>query len=348
MSFRFIVVLLLLTLSLTVTAQEADHAAPIILLELRHEILAHDGAVNAVAFSPDDRTLASVGNDTSLRLWDVATGDVLAEAYEHASFASSVVFHPTDNTRLVSGGWDYAVQSWQLVDYELLPDGIGTLFNGVVENLVYSPDGAVLWVGAGDGSLTRFLPETATAEVTVKFDTLQAVTIAVSPNGEQVLAALGFPENRAVLLDATTQSELYTLPSDTVITDAVFIDDARVVIAGADASLTLWQLPQQDDEAEIVTATFSVSDWVTSLAMSPDGKLLVVGALDGAVSVWQLPDASDETQTPDALMTFNVHQSPIKALAFSHDGKILVSASADGGMKFWDVTEEAITETDGD
>ena len=34
----------------------------------------HNGWVLSIAFSPDDKTLASAGTDGSLRLWDVATG----------------------------------------------------------------------------------------------------------------------------------------------------------------------------------------------------------------------------------------------------------------------------------
>src|SRR5262245_21070079 len=56
--------------------------------------LGHDPHVICVAFSPDGKTLASVGNDQVCRLWDPATGRQLRVLQGHTRPVESVAFAP--------------------------------------------------------------------------------------------------------------------------------------------------------------------------------------------------------------------------------------------------------------
>src|SRR5436190_286177 len=52
----------------------------------------HDGVVRAVAFAPDGKTLASGGDDGTVRLWDVAARSQVRELTGHTGKVRAVAF----------------------------------------------------------------------------------------------------------------------------------------------------------------------------------------------------------------------------------------------------------------
>ena len=66
----------------------------------------HKSTVYSVAYSPDGRTLASGSYDNTIKLWDVATGQLLCTLTGHTDFVYSVAFSPDGRTSI--NFWDSA------------------------------------------------------------------------------------------------------------------------------------------------------------------------------------------------------------------------------------------------
>lgn len=108
------------------------------------------GKISALTFSMDGKILASIDKAFSIQLWDVATGDKLISIEGQNDYGNVLAFS-ADSKILACGGRDGTIRLWDAATGNKL----STLKGHVdwVNALAFSPDGNTLASGSTDGAI---------------------------------------------------------------------------------------------------------------------------------------------------------------------------------------------------
>jgi WD40 repeat protein len=110
--------------------------------------------VNHVAFSSDGKYLATASWDGSAKVWDVASGTLVADLSGHSGIVWGVAFSP-DNAYLATGSFDATTKVWDFATgRELLSF---TKRDVAAGGVAFSPDGRHLAVAGGDGAIRIYV-----------------------------------------------------------------------------------------------------------------------------------------------------------------------------------------------
>ena len=72
----------------------------------------HSGGISAVVFSPDGQLVASASGDSTVRVWETATGQCHSVLKGHSEYVRAVVFSP-DGQLVASTSDDRNVRMWE-------------------------------------------------------------------------------------------------------------------------------------------------------------------------------------------------------------------------------------------
>jgi WD40 repeat protein len=140
---------------------------------------------------------------------------------------------------------------------------------------------------------------------------------------------------RVLEIDSGKELQCMKLDRVTVMAVAVLPDNKRVLSAGSDGIVRVWEVPSARPEGFAGTgkelAKFEGhTGTVAALAVTPDGKRVVSAGHDKTVRVW-------ETETGRELRCFRGHTSAVHAIAVSADGKTALSGAEDNTARLWEL-----------
>jgi RNA polymerase sigma factor (sigma-70 family) len=217
---------------------------------------------NNMAFSPDGKLMACAGRGTTaadanagvIRLYDLATGEVVRELRGTKSMIAGLVFSPDGKTLATTA-----------------QQGIGLRYSGGQEE--QDTNSVHLWdVASGQPRLAFAGPP-------------HGGSLTYSRDGK-MLASLEFMGKTIGLWEAATGKERAQLEGHReMIFSLSFAPDGRTLASGSmDGTVRLWDSPTGKEIGRLE----GHGGWVLSVAFAPDGKTLASSSTDTTVLVWDL------------------------------------------------------------
>jgi WD40 repeat protein/transcriptional regulator with XRE-family HTH domain len=288
---------------------------------------AHTDNAFALAFSPDEHSLASGSHDGSVKLWDVASGALLWSDLQ-TNAALCLAFSP-DGSLLAVGGHDATAR--------LLDAKLGTLREAAPHTspifaLAWSPDGRLLASGDVEGKVRLWEQHDAAPMdciALLEAHTRRVRALAFAPNGSRLASA---SYDGTIKLWAVSEASNYalrqTLEGHTagVQSLAWSPDGGTLASAGQDHSIRLWDGEQRGARAVLQ----GHSSAVCGLAFIPGTHHLLSGSEDGTLRMW-------EADNGELLRIIQGYTLPCYDLAWSPGGATLACAGMDGQVTLWDV-----------
>lgn len=296
-------------------------------------LLGHGDKVRTVAFAADTQTLVSGGEDNSIKVWSLGTGNspktLGGWVFGHSGWVQAIAFSP-DGQTLASGSVDGTVKVWNLGTGKLVRT-LGGWFapdRDAVNAIAIDSDGQILASAHVDKTVKVWYLASGKMRGTLRGHTAWVESVAISPDGK--ILASGSGDKMIKLWDLKTGKAILTISGhgDAIRSLAISADGQILASGSGDKTIKLWRLATGE-----WLGSLDVGDRANAVAISPDGQTLAGGSRDGQVYLWNVYTLEE--------LGVLTQEATVNAVAFSADGEVLAAGCSDGSVGIWRVSSGA-------
>jgi len=322
----------------------------------------HHGKVADLAFGPGGDTVASVGYDNTILIWDTESG-AIQRTIDSDRIVYGLAFDPAGRWvaagvpgavivwnastgemaremkvpgtvyqvefaaggELVVGGGDGGTRVWQTTTGTTvlaLPPGPGGTYGADV-----TTGGDLIATGNGDGSIRIFDGHTGDLLRTTEGHDDLAFFVRFDETGDRIVS-VGL-DRTARVWDTGSGQQVVAMTHAALVEDASFVHDDFVVTSDSEGVARVWNVAS----GEVVSELRGHTDFVAFVAASPIGDRIATASDDGTVRIWRLG--------PGVSLVDISREGFAWAAEYTTDGSGVLTAGESGSVDVWDAESGA-------
>ncbi|KAF8785536.1 autophagy-related protein 16-1-like [Argiope bruennichi] len=294
--------------------------------KVQNKFIAHDGEVNAVAWTHSDFKFVTAGGDRKVKVWDFVSGQAVLKGVAHESNSSvhSVDFD-AEETLILAASCDFASRIWSISDMKIKHTLTGHS-NKVMSAKFLGETGKVV---SGSHDRTLKIWDLRRRACVRSIFACSSVNDVVTSDRNATNIVSGHFDKKIRFWDMRSDSSTNEILLQGRITSLdLSLDGYSLLSSVRDDSLKLIDFRMNNVVRTFSSDGFLIGcDWARA-KFSPDGQFCVCGSQDGCIYIWVV-------STGALKKILREHCSTVIACAWSWCGNYLLSCDKSRNAILW-------------